>query len=117
MIKGVITALCLVSLAMLVDNVRKHKDKIKKNLVMISLYIAMVLSLIFMTANAWFDINLFCLSEFVRTWSARVMTANEFVQSVFVQIVFFLTLSTVLHARNLLKYEDRKVSHEKSHSS
>ena len=99
-LKGVITVLTVVALVMLVDNVRKHKDMIKANLLMISLYTVMCTALLVDLLDVWVDAELFCESTFALQANDEIFVANDFVQFILVQLVFLLTLESMLFARN-----------------
>ena len=86
-VKGVISVLVLVALAMAAYNIKNYGPEINKNYLLVALYCVLVPALMTNALCTWDDIGLFCYSPFVSESSFEIFLENEYMQLLLMQFV------------------------------
>jgi len=105
-LKSLISVTTFILLAMIIKIVYRFGSTIKKKMSMVTLYTVMVLALLANLASVWLDPFLFDPEPAVFAVADEVDVATIYLQFVFIQMVFLMTLESMIFVKNNFKNSD-----------
>ena len=105
-LKSLITITIFVLIAMIIEIVCRFGSTLKNKMSMVTLYTVMVLALLANLFSCWLDPFLFAPVPAIFVLADEVDVATIYLQFVFIQMVFLMTLESMIFVKNNFKFND-----------